>query len=272
MDDGQPRPLEISVEDVHKAFDDNIVLRGVDLEIARGDIVAIVGSSGCGKTVLLDLMTGQLSPDQGRVLVANHEQSGAPQMDLALLDEEEMQQIQRHWAIVFQRNALLSGTVYDNIALWLSEVHNLDDGTIMRRARAALEAVGLDPDATLDENRDELSGGMAKRVAIARAIALDPVLVFYDEPTTGLDPQHAVRIHDLIFNIHHDPGIRGVERSTVVITHDKDLLRRLRPRIVMLHEGKVFFDGPHAAFAESQSPVIRPYFEQMPVLQRVTGR
>jgi phospholipid/cholesterol/gamma-HCH transport system ATP-binding protein len=264
MDGGQSPAIEISVQGVHKSFDDDVVLRGVDLEVQQGEIVAIVGGSGCGKTVLLEVMTGQLSPDRGRILVANHERDGAAVVDMATLDEDGMQEIRRHWAIVFQRNALFSGTVYDNISLWLREVHGLEEPTILQRARAALTAVGLDPDAILDEDRDELSGGMAKRVAVARAIALDPRLIFYDEPTTGLDPHHVVRIHDLIFEIHHEPHGSGALRTTVLITHDRDLLRRLRPRVVMLHEGRVFFNGPYRTFAKSDSPIISPYFQAQP--------
>lgn len=265
-----PPPVEISVQDVQKSFDDLEVLRGVSLDVRRGEIVALVGGSGCGKTVLLEIITGQLSPDRGRVLVANHEAEGAPLKDIADLDEEEMAQIRRHWAIIFQKNALLSGTVLENIGLWLREVHNIPDREIMRRARAAVEAVGLDAEQVLDEDRDELSGGMAKRVAIARGIALDPVLIFYDEPTTGLDPRHMGRIHDLVFKIHGQPSSLGIARTTMVITHDRDLLRRLEPRVVMLHDAVVHFDGPYAEFARETSPVIRPYFEQMPVLHRTT--
>ena len=267
MDGGESAAIEVSVRDVHKSFDDDVVLCGVELDVLRGEIVAIVGGSGCGKTVLLEIMTGQLSPDRGQVLIAEHERGGAPLVDLTHLDEDGMQMVRRRWAIVFQRNALFSGTVYDNIGLWLREVHGLDEPLILERARAALTAVGLDPDEILDEDRDELSGGMAKRVAVARAIALDPSLIFYDEPTTGLDPTQLARIHDLIFDIHDQPHSSGAPRTTVVITHDRDLLRRLRPRIVMLHEGRVFFDGSYRAFAKSDSPIIGPYFERMPVLQ-----
>jgi len=267
MDGSKSPAIEFSVQDVHKSFDDDVVLRGVNLDVFQGEIVAIVGGSGCGKTVLLELMTGQLSPDRGRVLIAEHGRDGAALVDLADLDEDGMQMVRRRWAIVFQRNALFSGTVHDNIGLWLREVHGLGEAEILGRARAALTAVGLDPDAILDEDRDELSGGMAKRVAVARAIALDPGLIFYDEPTTGLDPHHLARIHDLIFEIHHQPHRGGTARTTVVITHDRDLLRRLRPRVVMLHEGRVHFDGPYRAFARSDSPIVSPYFERMPVLQ-----
>jgi phospholipid/cholesterol/gamma-HCH transport system ATP-binding protein len=262
------RPAEIQVEGLHKSFDKNHVLRGIDVVINRGDIVAIVGDSGSGKTVLLKHIIGQLQPDEGRVLVADHEAEGAPLKDLSTLDEEQMDHLRIHWAIVFQRNALLTGTVYDNIHLWLQEIKNMEEGDIRKRAHDVLKAVGLEPDKVMELDRSELSGGMAKRVAIARALAMDPLVMFYDEPTPGLDPKHAQLIHELIYSVHHQKPQSGTERTTLIITHDKDLLTRLQPRIVMLHEGKVFFDGTYEAFKQSKSKVIRPYFDLMPILHR----
>jgi phospholipid/cholesterol/gamma-HCH transport system ATP-binding protein len=263
------REPEVVVEDLWKSFDDHPVLQGVDLELRRGDVVAIVGGSGCGKTVLLDHIIGQLAPDAGRVLVADHETDGAPLRDLAQLSDEEMDRIRVHWAVVFQRNALFSGTVYENIALWLREIKGEPESRIAEIADRSLRLVGFDdPAEILDRDRDQLSGGMAKRVAVARAIAMDPTLVFYDEPTTGLDPRHAADIHELISATHaeHRPG--RAARTTTIITHDKDLLVRLRPRVVMLHEGQVYFDGPFEHFEASDSAIIRPYFDRMPLLQQ----
>lgn len=261
-------PLEIRTEDLHKSFGSNHVLRGINLDIHRGEILAIVGGSGCGKTVLLEHLIGHMHPDQGRVFVADHDRENAPLTDLAPLDDQAMDHIRTHWAVVFQRNALFSGTVYENIALWLREVRHLDEDEIRRRARVAVDAVGLNPDTVLVKEREDLSGGMAKRVAVARALAMEPILMFYDEPTTGLDPHHAAQIHDLICHTHRQEQQADLQRTTAIITHDKDLLHRLRPRIVMLHDGLVFFDGPYKAFEQSDSPVIRPYFDLMPVLQR----
>ena len=264
-----PAVVEIRVEGLHKAFDDRRVLRGIDLEIRRGDLVAIVGGSGCGKTVLLNHILGRLRPDAGRVLVADHSQPQAPLVDLATLDDEGLDHIHLHWGVVFQRNALFSGTVFDNIALWLREVKNLGDGKIVPIAHVVLAAVALPGDAEfLRVSTDSLSGGMAKRLAVARALAMDPIVMFYDEPTTGLDPTSAAQIQDLVLATHAErkPGLP--ERTTVIVTHDKDLLRRLGPRVVMLHEGRVSFDGPFAEFEGSPAPTIRPYFELMPVLHR----
>jgi phospholipid/cholesterol/gamma-HCH transport system ATP-binding protein len=260
------QPLEIRVEDLHKSFGPHPILQGIELQIHRGEIVAIVGRSGSGKTVLLDHIIGRLKPDRGRVLLADHESPDSPLVDLNTLDEAGLDRLRMHWAVVFQRNALYSATVYENIALSLREVKGMEEQEIRRRATVAVASVGLDPKTVLDKHRDDLSGGMAKRVAVARALANDPMLIFYDEPTTGQDPEHAQQIHNLICDAHARGCEDGSPRTTLIISHDKDLLARLRPRIVMLHEGIVFFDGPYESFAQSDSPVIRPYFALMPAL------
>jgi phospholipid/cholesterol/gamma-HCH transport system ATP-binding protein len=258
-------PVEIRVEGLYKGFRGHAVLVGIDLEIPRGDIVAIVGASGCGKTVLLHHIIAHLKPDRGRVLVADHETEGAPLVDVATLDERGLDRIRLHSAVVFQRNALFSATVYENIALWLREIRRMDEDAILSRAREALDAVGFKGDeSVLWKDRSELSGGMAKRVALARALAMRPYTIFFDEPTTGLDPINAGQIHDLIQATHDEPG--EVARTTVIITHDKDLLRRLAPRIIMLHDGRVHFDGPYSEFEASDLPAVRPYLEAMPSL------
>jgi phospholipid/cholesterol/gamma-HCH transport system ATP-binding protein len=202
------------------------------------------------------------------VLVADHAADPPRLVDLAEAGEEQLDRIRMHWAVVFQRNALFSGTVYENVALWLREVMHLDEGAIRARAAAAVAAVGLDPETVLAKDREELSGGMAKRVALARALAMEPDLMFFDEPTAGLDPLHAARIAELIDRTHCEGRTRPASRTTLVITHDKDLLFRVRPRVVMLHEGRVLFDGTYAEFLGSDSPVIRPYFALMPALRQ----
>lgn len=255
--------VEIRVESLWKVFGTHEVLRGVDLEVRRRELVAIVGGSGCGKTVLLDHMIGQMAPTRGRVLVADHSAPGAPLRDLAEIDEESMDRIRLRWAVVFQRNALYSGTVEENISFWLRENTSLDEGEIRERVVSSLRSVGFEPDETLlQKDRDNLSGGMAKRVAVARALAMRPALLFYDEPTTGLDPTHAKQIHELIVETHGQE-VDGEKRTSVLVTHDKDLLHRLRPRVVMLHEGRVHFDGTYEEFHASDSPIIRPYFDLM---------
>lgn len=267
----QPSELEIRVEDLHKSFGENDVLRGVSLNVPRGQMVAIVGGSGSGKTVLLRHMMGHFHPDRGRVWVADHERAGAPLTDLSTLDEAGMDELRRHWAVVFQGNALFAGTAFDNVALALREVKGLEEGEIQKRVYDALTSVGLDAKRVAPLDRAELSGGMAKRLGIARALALEPMLMFYDEPTSGLDPNLSQQIHELIRSAHAGIGRVGEAaeaRTSVIVTHDKDLLYRLRPRVVMLHHGGVLFDGTYEGFAASESPVIRPYFQFMPELHQ----
>ena len=268
-----PNVPEIAVEDLHKAFKGKVVLAGIDLAIPRGEMIAIVGGSGCGKTVLLKHITAHFMPDRGRVLVADHDvdpgpDGSAPMRDVGTLTALELDQVRAHWAVVFQRNALLTGTVMDNLALLLREVQGMDDEQIRPLAVKALSDVGLDPDLVLGRDREELSGGMAKRVAIARALVIDPVLILYDEPTAGLDPEMCVQIHELIRRTHQtQPALAatrgGAVRTTIIVTHDTELLQRLQPRIVMLHDGKVLFDGTFDAFTRSDNPHITPYLAQM---------
>ncbi|MCW8916069.1 MAG: ATP-binding cassette domain-containing protein [Magnetovibrio sp.] len=257
--------IEIQVEGVTKAFGDHRVLCGIDLEIQRGEMVAFVGGSGCGKTVLLNLILGQLKPDAGTIRVADHERDGALLVNIADLSGVELDGLHTHWGVVFQMNALFSGSVFDNIRLWLHEVKHLEDEDILPIARDVLSAVALDDgDVFLETDVNSLSGGMAKRLAVARALSMRPEAIFYDEPTTGLDPTSAAQIQDLILANHEQRKASAC--TTIIITHDKDLLNRLAPRTVMLHDGRVFFDGPFAEFAASSSPIIRPYFDLMPVL------
>lgn len=264
--------VEIRIEGLHKAFDGRQVLHGVCLEIHSGELVALVGVSGCGKTVLLNHVLRLMTPDAGRVLVTNGERGNAQLVDLETLTNQEIDRIHTHWGAVFQSNALFSGTVFDNIALWLREVRNLDDDAIVANARSVLAAVALPEDPRfLQTDVSALSGGMAKRLAVARALSMDPRIIFYDEPTTGLDPTSAAEIQDLVLATHLAKMTDGHARTTVIVTHDKDLLIRLKPRTVMLHQGRVLFDGSFDEFAASDSPIIRPYFDLMPVLHQGTA-
>lgn len=255
--------IEISIKGLKKGFDGKAVLDCIDLDIYRGEIVAIVGGSGCGKTVLLNNILGQLKPDAGQILVASLEGGNGPLADLSKVDEHELGLIHTHWGVVFQNNALFSGSVLDNMALWLDEIKHMEQDKILPIAKSALKAVGLpENDDFLSQVVSDLSGGMAKRLAVARAIAMNPDVIFYDEPTTGLDPTSAMQIQDLIVATHNK------NRTTIIITHDKDLLKRLKPRIVMLHGGNMYFDGTLEEFEKSDSKFIRPYFHLMVSLQQ----
>lgn len=266
MPESNGKKREVLVENVHKSFGDHAILNGIDLSVSAGEIIAIVGGSGSGKTVLFKHMIGLIRPDQGRIMLADHEDPQAPLTDLATLDEPQLERIRRHCGVVFQQNALYSGSVQGNVTLALKEVQGQTESEANDAARTAIESVGLDPDRVWNQEREQLSGGMAKRIAIARALALDPMLIFYDEPTTGLDPESAVHIYDLIEQMHQKPAANGQRRTSLIITHDKDLLFRLQPRVALLHEGKIAFDDDFAAFERSDSAIIKPYFEMMPAL------
>ena len=261
-------PEEIVVQGLRKAFGRQHVLTGVDLTIRRGETVAVVGGSGCGKTVLMNLVLGLLTPDAGVIRVADHARRGSPLRDTASLGTRALERLHGHWGVVFQRNALFSGSVLDNIGLWLRETRNLREGEVHAIAVNVLDAVGLPSEpAFLAQASERLSGGMAKRLAVARALAMDPAVLFYDEPTTGLDPASAAQIHDLIQATQAQPTASdGRARTALIITHDKDLLARLEPRVVMLHDGRVLFDGDYDGFASARHPAIAPYFELMPTL------
>lgn len=259
--------VEFQIKDLYKSFSGNTVLKGIDLELYSGEIIAIVGGSGCGKTVLLNSILGQYAIDEGSIEILDRTHDVWKLKNINDFSALDIDDIHKHWGVVFQRNALFSGSVYFNIALWLKEIKGLDDDVIKPIAEHALASVDLPNDKHfLDKSSNALSGGMAKRLAIARAISMDPYVLFYDEPTTGLDPASSTNIHDLIFNIHNSKMKDGSKRTSIIITHDKDLLSRLRPRTIMLHHGKVHFDGSFDQFEISQSEVIRPYFEMMPGL------
>ena len=260
----------IRVEELRKSFGDQEVLRGVDFDVRRGEFLAVVGTSGCGKTVLLELLIRNLEPDGGRILVVHPDDDGDGELvDLAGLDEETFDRLLMRTAVVFQQDALYSTTVYENIALTLRETFGLDEEEIDERVRNALAAVDLPvTQDLLDKERDDLSGGMRQRVAIARALAVRPRAMAYDDPTAGLDPTRASMIHDLIWRAHEQLGANGRRQTTIVITHDKDLLRRFQPRIIMLCEGRVCFDGPWKEFERSDDPRIEPYVSEMPKLHR----
>jgi len=264
--DGVGRVI-IRVEGLKKSFGDQEVLCGVDFDIRRGEFLAIVGPSGGGKTVLLEVLIRNLKPDGGRILVIHPDEPDGDLVDMAGLDELTFDKLLAQTAIVFQQDALYSASVFENIALTLRETLHLDEEEIDRRVREALAAVDLPvTPEMLNTHRDELSGGMRKRVAIARALAVKPSAMAYDDPTAGLDPARAGLIHDLIAQAHAQLGARGRPQTTLVITHDKDLLRRFKPRVLMLCEGRVRFDGPWAEFESSEDPLIRPYVSEMPRL------
>ncbi|HKP28124.1 MAG TPA: ATP-binding cassette domain-containing protein, partial [Gemmatimonadales bacterium] len=214
----------IHLEGVVKAFGSRTVLDGIDLEIPAGQVTAIIGRSGTGKSVLLKHIVGLLSPDAGRVVV-----DGA---DVASLDEDGLASLRRRFGYVFQFAALFdSMTIGDNIRLGLRR-RGLDPADIESRVRDSLDVVAL-PDA-VERLPSELSGGMRKRAGIARAIALRPDYILFDEPTTGLDPVTTATMDTLMQRVRRETGA-----TMVVVSHDMKSVFAVADRIAMLHDGKI---------------------------------
>ena len=230
---------------LEKRFGHQAVLRGLSLEVQQGETLVVLGGSGSGKSVLLKHMNGLLRPDAGTVEVDGRA--------LGALREEELAPVRRDVAMLFQQGALFDSlTVGENVAYPLRE-HRLAAGADLRaRVRAALEMVGLAGSEPLMPS--ELSGGMRKRAALARALVLEPRAVLYDEPTTGLDPVVAARINHLIRDLQRRLGLTGV-----VVTHDLGSAFFVADRVAFLHEGRIRFVGPPDAARASADPYLREF-------------
>ncbi len=232
---------------VSKAFGSNEVLRGVDLEVGRGETLVILGASGSGKTVSLKLINGLLRPDSGRIEVLGYQVSE--------LLERQLLPLRTRVSYLFQGSALFdSMSVFENVAFPILEHENPTPGELRARIAELLELVQLDGIENFYPS--ELSGGMRKRVALARALAVEPEIILYDEPTTGLDPVTALTIAKLIRRLHETLGV-----TSIVVTHDIPLVVRVATRVVFLHEGEFIYSGsPGDAALESPEPV-RQFFE-----------
>jgi len=235
----------IRIEDLRKSFADQVVLDGVTLNIPRGAIVVVIGGSGEGKTVLLKHIIGLLCPDSGRVYVDG--------VDLCRLPSRETREIRKKFGMLFQGAALFdSMTVGENVAFPLREHTRLKEREIRSRVAARLAQVGLH--GVEDKYPSELSGGMGKRVGLARALALDPEIVLFDEPTTGLDPIMSDVINELILNTQKNLGI-----TFVIISHDVKGAFRLADRIAMLYRGKIIAQGSPEEMRDDPNPVLQQF-------------
>lgn len=218
-------PPVVRVIDLVKRFSGRAVLDGVNLEVLPGETMVVMGPSGCGKSTLLRHMIGSMWPDAGRVDLFGR--------DLGEMGEAELDQARKRFGILFQSGALFNSmTVGENVALPLREHTNLDSDTIDIIVRIKLELVGLRE--ALDRMPAEISGGMKKRAGLARAIALDPEILFYDEPSAGLDPVTSAEIDHLIMDLSHKLGV-----TSVVVTHEMDSAFRIADRMAMLDRGRM---------------------------------
>jgi phospholipid/cholesterol/gamma-HCH transport system ATP-binding protein len=248
--DTQPDQAMIRVRDLVVGFGSQIVLDHLDLDVRRGEIVGIVGASGSGKSVLLRTIIGLLPKREGSIFVAaSHFDDAASAYD------HDGASVARHWGILFQQGALFSSlTVRQNIQFPLRENLELSDPLLDELANAKLEMVGLSV-RDGDKYPSEISGGMTKRAALARALALDPELVFLDEPTSGLDPIAAEEFDTLIQTLQQTLGL-----SVFMVTHDLDSLNAVCDRIAALADGKVVAEGPMSAMLACEHPWVKSYF------------
>ena len=240
-------PPVISVRDLVVGFGDVTVLDHAALDVFEGEILGFVGGSGAGKSVLMRTIIGLLPKRQGTIEVF-----GA---DLAALGERERRTIEQRWGVLFQQGALFSSlTALQNVQFPIREYLDLSPRLTEEIALAKLEMVGLSPDVR-GKYPAELSGGMIKRVALARALALDPDIVFLDEPTSGLDPIGAAEFDELIRTLQRTLGL-----SVFMVTHDLDSLHAVCDRIAVLSEGRVIASGPIETMLASEHPWLKSYF------------
>ena len=232
----------IEVRDVWKSFGDSAVLKGVSLTVDRGEAVVIIGRSGGGKSVLLKHMVALLQPDRGQIRVDG--------TNLCSLNERELLPVRRKFGMLFQGAALFDSlNVFENVGFVLIREGRHTPGEVRRLVAEALDRVELP--GTEEKKPAELSGGMRKRVGLARAIVYRPEILLYDEPTTGLDPIAGARIDAVIRRVWSQLGV-----TSIAVTHDMASARRISDRVLMLHDGVIHADGPTADILGSREPVV----------------
>lgn len=235
----------IKIIDLHKSFGKKKVLQGINLSVESGETLVIIGQSGSGKSILIKHLIGLISPDRGEIYVDDVEITG--------LDEEDLFKIRRKFAMLFQGAALFDSlTVLQNVSFGLERYTDYGQEEIQEMARQALHWVGLRGIDNLMPY--ELSGGMRKRVGLARAIAYRPEIILYDEPSTGIDPIRADAINDLIIQMKND-----LKMTSIVITHDMVSTYKVADRVAMLYQGKIIATGPPEEIRESENPIVQQF-------------
>ncbi len=237
----------IKVRGLNKSFGSNRILDGVDFQIGTGESVVIIGRSGGGKSVLLKHLIGLLKPEAGEVVIDGE--------NIVPMGERELLRVRRKFGMLFQGAALFDSlTVAENVAFAFRRERSLPEDEVKRRVAEVLEVVDLP--GIENKNPAELSGGMKKRVGLARAIIYQPEIVLYDEPTTGLDPIVADSIDQLILRVRD-----RLKVTTVVVTHDMRSARRVGQRILMLHEQRIHASGTPEQIFNSRDPIVRQFVE-----------
>ena len=237
--------------DVWKAFDQP-VLAGVDLSVGRGETISVVGHSGTGKSVLLKTTIGLIVPDRGDVVVEG--------ISVTRGGRKALREVRKKVGYVFQNAALFdSMTVYENVAQGLTdeEMKEWGEKEVLRRVARSLDHVNLDPEKVLTKLPSELSGGMRKRVGIARAIVGEPDLLLYDEPVTGLDPVNGTVVHRLIAQLAAELGV-----TSIIVTHDIEGTLPISDRVALLDQGRIRFVGTSDEFRESDDQLVRAFIER----------
>ena len=247
---GEDRKVFIRLEGIHKELGTQHVLRGVDLEIFSGETIVLIGASGGGKSVILKHITGLMRPDSGRVIIGNQ--------DISKINEKGLAVIRQKIGVLFQNGALFdSMSVGQNVAFPLRERGEKNIKILTEKVTKALSLVGLGEH--IDKMPTALSGGMRKRVALARAMIAKPQSILYDEPTAGLDPVSTGSIDSLIIQMQKDYGI-----TSVVVTHDMKSARSIADRIAFLRKGSVYFCGTAEEMEKSDDPVITNFINGYP--------
>jgi phospholipid/cholesterol/gamma-HCH transport system ATP-binding protein len=239
--------IKIEVADLHKSFDTNHVLRGVNLGVKKGESMVVIGGSGVGKSVLIKCIIGLLRPDSGSIRVDGQE--------IASLKEQSLNEVRKKFGMLFQAGALFDSLrVWENVGFGLKQHTRLRDEEIKGIAVEKLRLLGLRNVENLMPS--ELSGGMRKRVSLARAIAMEPEILLYDEPTTGLDPIMADAINDLIIQMREKLRV-----TSIAITHDMVSAYKVADRIAMLYEGKIIEVGTPQQIRESNNPIVQQFIQ-----------
>jgi phospholipid/cholesterol/gamma-HCH transport system ATP-binding protein len=238
---------KIRVINLHKWFGENNVLRGVDLEVSQGESLVVIGGSGTGKTVLIRCIIGLVPPDEGEIYVDG--------VEITSLNEREMNEVRKKFGMLFQGGALFDSlSVWENVGFGLRQHKRLGDEEIRKIAAEKLALLGLKD--IEDLMPAELSGGMKKRVSLARAIAMEPEILLYDEPTTGIDPVMADAINELIIRMKEKLNV-----TSIAITHDMKSAYKIADRIAMLFQGKIIEVGTPEEIRNSPNPVVRQFIE-----------
>ncbi|WP_198411790.1 ABC transporter ATP-binding protein [Microvirga flavescens] len=243
----QDKEIIIRVRGLEVGFGERTIMKDLDLDVYRGEILGFVGASGQGKSVLMRTILGLVQKRAGTIEVLGE--------NVDNLSPAARREIERHWGVLFQQGALFSSlTVKQNVQVPMREYLSLSERLLDELAMLKIEMVGLNPDAA-DKLPSELSGGMIKRAALARALSLDPDIVFLDEPTSGLDPIGAGEFDELIATLQRTLGL-----TVFMVTHDLDSLYTVCDRIAALGEGKILAEGPIETMLASDHPWLRAYF------------